>query len=196
MKKIPCVFCREFDSRPPKLTPTVTPGCEWVLGGEGIATIKWDGAACMVRNGELYKRYDAKHDKPAPANGIPCTLERDPVTGHWPHWVPISADGKSNDKQHRKLWDSLDELPPDGTYELCGPKVNGNHHGLEHLVLWEHGSEELISYGDSDSWRTFDDIGYELEGLSYEGLVFHHPDGRMAKIRRADYGLEWPIKTT
>ena len=29
--------------------------------------------------------------------------------------------------------------------------------------------------------------------LDIEGIVWHHPDGRMAKIKRRDFGLSWPI---
>lgn len=61
MKKIRCLFEREFTGKDKaKLLRSVTPGCEWVLSGEGRATRKFDGTASMVKNGELYMRYDAK----------------------------------------------------------------------------------------------------------------------------------------
>lgn len=61
MKKIPTLFERIYEGhRIVGITPKVTPGMEWVLNGEGIATVKWDGACCAIINGELYKRYDAK----------------------------------------------------------------------------------------------------------------------------------------
>lgn len=41
----------------------VTPGCEWVLAGEGIPTRKFDGSACMIENQQMFKRYDAKNGK-------------------------------------------------------------------------------------------------------------------------------------
>ena len=73
MIKIPCLFERDFtDKRNPILLPTVTPGCEWVMAGEGVATRKYDGTACAVINGELYKRYDAKQGKEPPPGAIPC----------------------------------------------------------------------------------------------------------------------------
>jgi hypothetical protein len=191
MIKIPCLFERDFSTKPPTLLRAVTPGCEWVLEGEGCATVKWDGTACMVNDGVLYKRYDAKRGKEPPPHAIPCTPQRDPETGHWPHWVRVSADGKSGDKHHRKAWDALDKPLPDGTYELCGPKVNGNPHSIPKLVFWEHGSEELAPPPVELTWGG---IRHRLEDFRYEGIVFHHRDGRMAKIRRADYGLSWPVK--
>ena len=41
------------------ILPNVTQGCEWVLEGKGIATLKIDGSCCAIINGELYKRYDS-----------------------------------------------------------------------------------------------------------------------------------------
>lgn len=91
MKKIPTLFEREFfPCHKVKITDRVTPGCEWVLAGEGVATRKLDGTCTMVKDGKLFKRYDAKNGKPVPANAIPCQPEADPVTGHLPCWMPIS----------------------------------------------------------------------------------------------------------
>jgi hypothetical protein len=46
---MPCLFVRDFtDKRNPKISTDVTPGCEWVMAGEGVATRKYDGTACLV----------------------------------------------------------------------------------------------------------------------------------------------------
>ena len=67
MKKIPTLFEREYaDHKVVGIKPIVTPGMEWVLRGEGVATLKVDGACCAIIKGELYKRYDAKKGKKAP----------------------------------------------------------------------------------------------------------------------------------
>lgn len=180
MKKIPCLFVRVFDGpRKSTLTDEVTPGCEWVMNGEGTASRKWDGTACAVIGGVLYKRYDAKNGKTAPTNGIPCQ-EPDPVTGHWPHWIPVEV----RDPWHVRAWRERDYMA-DGTYELVGPKVNGNPEGLETHVFKRHGADVL------DVSRTKEGIRAFLESNRMEGIVFAHPDGRMCKIRRADFGLEW-----
>ncbi len=68
MRKMPCVFVREYVSnRVADITDAVTPGCEWVLAGEGTAYIKRDGTSCAVINGVLHRRYDAKRGKTATA---------------------------------------------------------------------------------------------------------------------------------
>lgn len=95
MKKIPCLFQRDFtDRRNPRLLESVTPGMEWVIADEGEATIKLDGTACAVIGGKLYKRYDAKHGKPAPVDGIPCDEPFSTLLDScWGNqiWVPCSG---------------------------------------------------------------------------------------------------------
>lgn len=200
MKKIPCLFVRRFHgAREFTLTEEVMPGCEWVLAGEGIATRKWDGTACMVKSGALFKRYDAKKDrrtgeyKAPPPGAVPCD-DPDPVTGHWPHWIPV--DGKNPaDKWHvLALHAHIDShgLLSDGTYELCGPAVNGNHERLVTHEFFRHG--EMSLKDDDLEFRTFTNIRRFFERVLWEGIVFHRPDGRMCKIRRHDFGFPWGSK--
>ena len=50
MKKIPTLFERKFENhRVMGVTEKVMPGYEWVLQGEGTATVKIDGTCCMIR---------------------------------------------------------------------------------------------------------------------------------------------------
>jgi len=182
MKKIPCLFQRDFtDRRNPVLLRAVTVGCEWVLAGEGVATQKWDGTAVAIINGKLYARYDAKRGKPIPPGAIPCG-EPDPVTGHNPCWVLAAGPEYKwiNEAHGGKSY-------VDGTYEAVGPKINGNHDRLDSHMLAKHGGVMLTVP------RDWEGLLYYLAGHDIEGIVFHHPDGRMCKIRRDDYGLPWPI---
>lgn len=39
--------------------------------------------------------------------------------------------------------------------------------------------------------REFEGLKSWLAEWMIEGLVWHHPDGRMAKIKRRDFGLKW-----
>ena len=100
MKKIPTLFKRLYcEDGAVILTREVTEGMEWVLSRrkkeQGVATVKWDGAACAIIDGELYKRYDAKRGKQPPEGAIPCQ-DPDPVTGHWPHWVKVDPEKPEN----------------------------------------------------------------------------------------------------
>ena len=121
---------------------------------------------------------------PAP-DAIPCD-EPDPVTGHWPHWIPVGEEPES--RWHREAWNAVDRTLPEGTYELCGPKLQGNPEGFSSHVFILHGVEIVVT--DARSWEA---LRAFLEGYEGEGIVFHHPDGRRCKIRRDDYGFPWPV---
>ena len=198
MKKIPCLFARDFtDKRRPVLLRDVSPGCEWVIAGEGVATRKRDGTACAVIGGKLFKRYDVKKSKSVPQGAIPCD-EPDPITGHWPHWIEVGSEPDS--RYHVEAFTGLRssdgsrfrprEPIADGTYELVGPKVQGNPEGFAEHTLVRHGTEVV------DPPRTWDGLRDFLASYDGEGIVFHHPDGRMCKIRRDDFGFDWPPKAS
>lgn len=196
MKKMPCLFKRDFE-KSRHVYNEVTSGCEWVIAGEGLATRKFDGTACLVRDGKLYKRYYAKRGKIPPANFEPC-VEPDLITGHHPGWVPV-VEGDPSSQWHWQAWQNQKDYVTNGTYELCGPKLQGNpesNHVLSEVgdpnmhILIRHGTYLLAGIA-----RTFDGLREYLEINSHlEGIVFHHPDGRMCKIRRGDFGFEWPVR--
>jgi hypothetical protein len=184
MKKISTLFKKDPNSLA-RVTNEVDPENEWALHS-GIATRKFDGTACAVINGELYKRYDVKKGREIPANAIPCQ-EPDAITGHWPHWVKCDMDDKS-DKYHLEAFDKLPEKI-DGTYELVGPKIQSNPEGYNEHCLIVHGGQE-IKLGD----RSFESIRAFLSASDndVEGIVFHANDdtGRMCKIRKSDFGIK------
>ena len=65
------ILFKEFkDHKVVKVLPKVHPGMEWVLEGEGIATVKYDGSCCAIIDGECYKRYDCKKGKTPPEGFI------------------------------------------------------------------------------------------------------------------------------
>jgi hypothetical protein len=181
MQKIISLFMRNYDGDR-LVRDEVVPGAEWVLAGEGVATRKFDGTCCMVRDGKLYKRYDAKQGK-TPPYGFEPAQEPDAKTGHWPGWLPV-GDGPE-DRWHREAWDAHQRYAPDGTYELCGPKVQQNPERVPSHVLIAHGFQQL-----PEAPRTFARIRHYLESHDIEGIVWHHPDGRMVKIKAKDFGLK------
>lgn len=182
MKKVPTLFVRDEANRS-RVTTEPNLSCAWVFEGEGVPTIKLDGTACMVRNGKLYKRHELRPGKNAPAGFEQA--DEDPATGKRPGWVPV-GDG-AEDKWHRQAFHG----EPDGTYELMGPKVQRNTLNFSEHRLFMHGYcvQPVVE-------RTYEGIRRWLERHpQHEGLVFHHPDGRWAKIKRRDFGLDWPIKS-
>ena len=181
MKKIITLFQRNY-STDHLVRDELVPGAEWVAAGEGFPTRKVDGTCCLVRGGKLYKRFELKSGRLEP-RGFERAQEPDPVTGDCPGWVPV-GDGPE-DRWHRQAFDITACLLPDGTYELCGPKVQANAEGyLEHVLL-RHGY--LLA---PDTPRTFEGLRNYLEAEDLEGIVWHHPDGRMVKIKKKDFGFK------
>lgn len=190
MKKIPSLFIREFENHNVKeITSQVTPGCEWVLNGEGIATEKYDGTCCLIQDNKLYKRYDAKQGKQPPEGAIPCQPEPDPITTHWPHWVEVK-ENKPDDKWYIEAWNRLNkENLENGTYELCGPHFQTNPYNLEFDIFIKHGNKVLDNIP-----RTFEGIKEYLNTHYIEGIVFYRENGEMCKIKRTDFGFIWNNK--
>lgn len=181
MRKIISVFARNYDTDR-LIRDEVVPGAEWVLNGEGIATRKYDGSCCMVQNGVLFKRYDAKRGKPVPCGFIPAQ-EPDVVTGHQPGWIKVGEGPE--DKHFRAAFDSLVITPDDGTYEAIGPHFQGNPEDMQFDTLIQHGC--IVLYGCP---RNFGGIREYLRPLDIEGIVFHRSDGQMAKVKKRDYGMK------
>jgi len=195
VKKIPSLFVRDFGHDPRLVLPQLTPGCEWVLNGEGVATRKRDGTCCMVDDsGRLWRRYDAKGGKTPPDGFVPAQAEPDKNTGHWPGWVLV-GDGPQDKWYYSAVWPTLP-----GTYELCGPKFQTNAEGLAQHRFFRHGEEVLWtglmfgcrSHGNSD--EAFVALRSDFQVLTMEGVVWHHPDGRLCKLKRSDFGYQWPVR--
>lgn len=181
MKKIPSLFMRNYDGDR-RVRNEVVPGSEWVIAGEGTATRKWDGMAILLKGGEVFKRYDAKTGRTPPPDFVPAQPEPDKETGHWPGWVPAGDDLRLKEALERGEY-----ALADGTYELCGPKV-GTRHGANPEELTRH---VLIKHGDYElpaCPRDYEGIRIYLRAGPYiEGVVWHHPDGRMVKIKASDF---------
>ena len=185
MKKIISLFQRNYDGDR-LVRDEVVPGAEWVVDGEGVATIKFDGTCCMIQDGKLYKRYDVKKGRTPPEGFIPAQ-EPDEKTGHWPGWVEIG--GGPEDKYHREAFENGRPFKnpfEDGTYELVGPKIQGNPENHQTHILLAHKHATKLY----DCPRTFNEIREYLKDKDIEGVVWHHPDGRMVKIKKKDFGLK------
>ena len=181
MKKLSTLFKKNPENLG-RVINEINPENEWALKF-GIPTRKFDGTSCAIINGELYKRFDLKKGRTLPKNAIPCQ-EADKITGHHPHWVLCDRSDKSN-KYHFEAFDKYNDFT-DGTYELCGPKIQGNPEKLPNHCLIKHGFHRLtLKFFD------FESVRYYLETKNIEGIVFHHlTDGRMCKIRKSDFGIK------
>lgn len=180
MRKIPTLFARDWDGDRRYVLPQVTPGCEWVIKGEGAATRKYDGTCVMFDGQFWWARREVKAGKPAPDGFV--ALETDEETGKTIGWEPVEQssfakwhlEAESDDGGHG--WD-------EGTYELVGPKINGNPENAPSHMLLMHEDAHVLD----DAPRDFDGLRAWLHTHSYEGIVWHHDDGRMVKIKRRDF---------
>lgn len=193
MKKIPTLFEREFkDHNVIKILPKVHPGMEWVLKREGVATVKYDGSCCAIIDGEYYKRYDCKKGKIPPEGFIPC-CEPDTITGHWPGWVKVDEKNPA-DKWFVTAYEMTVMLEnygmklSDGTYEAVGRCFQNNPYNFTSNKLIKHGKEIV------EVERTFDGIKKYLSEHEIEGLVFWNDGIPQCKIKRSDFGFEWPVR--
>lgn len=179
MKKIPTLFVRDSEDLS-RVTREVHRDCDWVIGGEGIATRKYDGTCVMYDGARWWARREVKPGKATPPNYVP--LSTDEATGKTVGWEPAeySAFAKFLDEAIASAADEHTWDP--GTYELCGPKINRNPEGYTRHILRSHAkAEKLIAPRDPDGLAAW------MAETDFEGIVWHHPDGRMAKLKRKDF---------
>lgn len=190
MRKIPTLFVRDPATNFRTLTRELHPDCGWVIAGEGVPTRKFDGTCVMLDDaGAWWARREVKAGKAPPANFVP--LGTDEETGKTVGWEPVEQSAFA--KWHTAALtvpdpsgeptDVYGEAFKPGTYELCGPKVNSNPESFEFHVLVPHGGYVIADAPEP----TYEALAAWLAGSTYEGIVWHHPDGRMAKIKRRDF---------
>lgn len=181
MRKIVSLFHRNYDGDR-QVRDELNEEAKWVANGEGVATRKYDGTCCLIRDGKLYKRYEVKPGKNPPESFEPAN-EVDPNTGKQQGWVPVGEGNE--DRWHREAFDRLAEKE-DGTYELMGPKVQSNLETYGEHVLLAHANAVILE----DCPRTFNELRQYLADGKIEGIVWHHEDGRMVKIKGKDFGIK------
>lgn len=184
MRKIPTLFVRDpNDMR--HVTRDVHPDCQWVIDGQGIPTRKYDGTCVMYDGQHWWARREVKPGKTTPDGFV--AVEHDEATGKTVGWEPVEQS------PWRAFLLEAIEYPrsyEDGTYELCGPKINGNPERFERHTLVRHADAPMLATMTGHRRWTFDlavEVMAALKPVGWEGLVWHHPDGRMAKLKVRDF---------
>jgi hypothetical protein len=175
MRKVPTLYLRDENDRR-YVTREVNPAAAWVLDDEGVATRKFDGTCTKLdENGTWWARREVKPGKLAPANFVP--EETDGVTGKTVGWEPIEQS------PFVKAFRSVEDVPTEpGTYELCGPKVNGNPEKFPGHVLVPHG--EFVLH---NAPRDYEGLAEYLASADIEGIVWHRGNGDLVKIKKRDF---------
>ena len=185
VKKIPTLFVRDPENR-----ARVLPEFAVDLPVDAVATGKFDGTCVMLdADGRWWARREVKPGKTPPEGFVP--ISTDEVTGKIMGWEPAEQSG---------FWKFLEEALVEqtefdatrvpNTYELIGPRVNGNPHGLDEHVLVQHGMVD--DYMDGPV--TFESVQERLVTATLEGIVWWSGGKPVAKIKRRDFGLPWPIQ--
>ena len=183
MKKIPTIYVRDWAGDPAYVTQEPDPACDWVFAGEGKPTRKYDGTCVRFDGRRWWARREVKPGRPEPG-GFELAGE-DAQTGRRIGWEPADGTGF-----HRFLLEAAGPEPGDwlpGTYELCGPKINQNPEGYpgHRLVRHDAAAPVEVSALTWDAIRAVVIAIADDEGA--EGIVWHHGDGRMAKIKARDF---------
>jgi hypothetical protein len=182
MEKIPTLF--ERDGRFHVVDRPRTE-CAWVFNGEGTGTEKLDGTnvRLTVRSGQIVRVEKRR-------NPTKAQKQQGIVDG----WY-VDADDSAEDKWILAAVGNTDASSwPDGEHpcEALGPSIQGNPLGLaEHRCV----PFNLQAPAYQDAPRSYSDLRDFLATLESkfvpghlaEGIVFHHPDGRRAKIKRKDF---------
>jgi hypothetical protein len=179
MNKIPTLFRRDPEDRK-RVLPEANPECQWVLDGQGTPTRKYDGTCVLLdEDGVWWARREVRPGRSRPPGYRPVTT--DEITGKTQGWEPITQSAYA--KYHAEALTAAPKDRNPGTYELIGPKINGNPEDVRVHELVPHDRAEKFDVPrDLDGLRT-----WLLAHPRYEGIVWHHPDGRRAKLKYRDF---------
>ena len=187
IKKIPTIFERDWNGDRSRVLNQINPAAQWVFDGEGNATRKIHGSG-----GEGWTDRSTGCRDLAPGQAEPDDFDlsdHDKETGKKVGWMPTNREKPERIVGTMQAWDAAAGCGlEDGVYELVGPKVQGDPEAVGAHRLVRHG-EGIAGPLDAVP-RTFDALREWLTGKNIEGVVWHHPDGRMAKIKLRDFGLK------
>lgn len=162
----------------------------WVFTEPATATVKRDGTGVVITaDGEILVRRSVKKGKRVP-EGFRLA-ETDAFTGHMFGVEPVAQSGFK--AMMEEALPKTGQLLEPGTYELCGPKVNGNPEGFEQHVLIRHGAEVLPEIPDmrtvaqGEAFELLKEIfaGFKARGI--EGVVWWGADEKRVKLRVKDF---------
>jgi hypothetical protein len=186
MKKIPTLFVRDFTDKKRRLTREFNPECEHLrFDSSTISTYKWDGTCVMFDGETWWHRREVKPGKPDPEFFQP--VDEDAKTGKRMGWIPASTSDIAPFLEEATQGRDFEPF----TYELIGPKINGNPHGLDHHKVMRHGSHWGLLDRNLD-WHNYDTwVGYfahikEVVHEYVEGVVIWQDGKPVAKLKFKD----------
>lgn len=188
VKKMPALFV--IDRVKHMGTEEINPAAAWVFTEPAKVTAKKDGTGVTVtEDGEVFVRRSVKAGKKAPAGFR--LAEHDDFTGHSFGMEPVEQSGFA--KMFREAMTHHDGQLEPGTYELVGPKINGNPEKLAHHTLLRHGDDEITEIPDlrtinpADAFEILKKIFTDFLERGIEGVVWAGADNKRVKLRTKDF---------
>lgn len=186
VKKMPALFV--IDREAHIATTDINEPAAWIFDEPARATIKRDGTSVTVsEDGTIYARRMVRRGKKAPAGFIPA--ETDSYTGNTFGLEPVEQSGFA--KMFKEA--SAGQTLTPGTYELCGPKINGNPEGLTSHKLLSHGDDAAVEIPDmrtvprEEAFEKLKSIFEDYKERGIEGVVWWGADGKRTKLRVKDF---------
>ena len=188
MKKMPVIFNLHFNEEGDRTVLHTIRGDIRNLVNKTLAegkrivpTFKRDGTAVFRdADGEWFTRRAVRPGKKAPEGFIP--LETDPNTGITFGWEPKESSSMKkflNRAITRFIEDNGTEPPKDTTFELLGPKINGNPEKVSADELRIHGCERATEFptiedilNSDDPFAMLEPIFADFRARNIEGIVF------------------------
>lgn len=168
----------------------INPNAEWLFDEPARATAKRDGTSVTVdENGNVFARRMVRKGKVAPEGFM--LAETDPITGNMFGLEPVEQSGFF--KMFKEARENFEGDLPASTFELVGPKINGNPEGVNTHTLMIHGSDNLEIIPDvrtiakEDAFDTFKEIFAVLRDRGVEGVVWWGENGKRVKLRTKDF---------
>lgn len=184
--KIQCPFVRVKRNGGYYATPEINPGFEWVFEEKGVIAVdKLHGTNICVnidKHGyisSIHNRGNVVIEHPALCTNIPSDAVRF-IEGV----LYAMKKGYIEKQKNTKIYG-----------ELIGPNINGNIHNVnefrfipftylkmkKHWNSWIRGDYPKTFDAIKDWMKHYQSLYSRTDG---EGVVFYHPDGRMAKVRK------------
>lgn len=192
MKKMPVIFDLHFNEEGDReVMHTIREEIRDLVnktltdGGSIVPTFKRDGTAVFCdANGAWFTRRAVRPGKETPEGFIP--LETDPNTGITFGWEPKESSSMKkflNRAIDRFVEDNGSEPPKDTTFELLGPKINGNPEKVAADELRIHGQEQATEFptiedilDSDDPFKMLEPIFADFRTRNIEGIVFWTAD--------------------
>lgn len=143
----------------------VTPGCEWAIKKHDDVYNYLDGIPALVHKGTIYK------------------------VGEGSAWAECGAeDGVYREALHN-FRIVQGEMPESGLYQVIGYSVHDNPYGLTgNTLAWVMNDQLRVKVSD----RSYEGMWAHFEQSPAFGVLFTYTRGRMALVKRTDFGLKWP----